>query len=50
MGAYAFYFRGGSTSATVQKKPPQEKSPLDPEKFIDFKLKKVEQYNHNTSK
>jgi len=25
-------------------------SPLDPEKFIDFKLKKVEPYNHNTAK
>ncbi|KAF9270869.1 cytochrome-b5 reductase [Marasmius fiardii PR-910] len=30
-------------------KPKQEKSPLDPEKFIDFKLKKVIPYNHNTS-
>jgi cytochrome-b5 reductase len=29
--------------------PKQEKSPLDPEKFIDFKLKKVVPYNHNTS-
>ncbi|KAJ7597659.1 NADH-cytochrome b5 reductase [Mycena floridula] len=25
-------------------------SPLDPEKFVDFKLKKVEPYNHNTAK
>ncbi|KAG7099905.1 hypothetical protein E1B28_001704 [Marasmius oreades] len=30
-------------------KPKQEKSPLNPEKFIDFKLKKVIPYNHNTS-
>ncbi|KLO16146.1 cytochrome-b5 reductase [Schizopora paradoxa] len=50
LGAYTYYFRGGAPAATVQKKPPQEKSPLDPEKFIDFKLKKVEPYNHNTSK
>jgi cytochrome-b5 reductase len=31
-------------------KPKQLKSPLDPEKFVDFKLKKVEPYNHNTSR
>lgn len=28
----------------------QEKSPFDPEKFINFKLKQVIPYNHNTSK
>lgn len=28
----------------------QEKSPLDPENFVDFKLKRVVPYNHNTSK
>jgi len=52
LGAYAYFFRGGatSTSTAVQKKPPQEKSPLDPENFVDFKLKKVEPYNHNTAK
>ncbi|KAH8835084.1 cytochrome-b5 reductase [Flagelloscypha sp. PMI_526] len=27
----------------------QEKSPLDPDNFVDFKLKKVIPYNHNTS-
>ena len=27
----------------------QEKSPLDPENFVDFKLKKIVPYNHNTS-
>ncbi|KDR85519.1 hypothetical protein GALMADRAFT_234435 [Galerina marginata CBS 339.88] len=31
-------------------KPKQEKSPLDPQDFIDFKLKKVVPYNHNSSK
>jgi hypothetical protein len=28
----------------------QEKSPLDPENFVDFKLKKIVPYNHNTAK
>ena len=30
-------------------KPKQEKSPFDPQNFIDFKLKKVQPYNHNSS-
>jgi len=30
--------------------PKQEKSPLDPENFVNFKLKKVVPYNDNTSK
>ena len=30
-------------------KPKQEKSPFDPKNFIDFKLKKVLPYNHNSS-
>ncbi|KAF9056048.1 NADH-cytochrome b5 reductase [Panaeolus papilionaceus] len=34
---------------TVPVKPKQEKSPLDPENFIDFKLKKVIPYNHNSA-
>lgn len=29
--------------------PKQEKSPLDPDNFVDFKLKKVIPYNHNSS-
>ncbi|KAG6884781.1 hypothetical protein C0993_008342 [Termitomyces sp. T159_Od127] len=29
--------------------PAQEKSPFDPQNFVDFKLKKVIPYNHNTS-
>jgi len=32
------------------QKPKQLKSPLDPGNFVDFKLKKVEPYNHNTSR
>jgi cytochrome-b5 reductase len=27
----------------------QERSPLDPENFVNFKLKKIVPYNHNTS-
>ncbi|KAG5643508.1 hypothetical protein DXG03_000749 [Asterophora parasitica] len=34
---------------TTKTAPKQEKSPLDPENFIDFKLKKIVPYNHNTS-
>ncbi|KAF5312184.1 hypothetical protein D9619_002747 [Psilocybe cf. subviscida] len=30
-------------------KPKQEKSPLDPQNFVDFKLKKIIPYNHNSS-
>ncbi|KAG6853536.1 hypothetical protein C0991_003393 [Blastosporella zonata] len=33
----------------VKPEPAQEKSPLDPQNFVDFKLKKVIPYNHNTS-
>ncbi|KAI0789400.1 cytochrome-b5 reductase [Abortiporus biennis] len=39
-----------SQSETVVPKKVQEKSPLDPNNFVDFKLKKVEDYNHNTAK
>jgi len=34
----------------LDKTTVQTKSPLDPQNFVDFKLKRVEQYNHNTSK
>ncbi|TFK68237.1 cytochrome-b5 reductase [Pluteus cervinus] len=39
-----FYLLGAGAAV------PQTKSPLDPEKFVDFKLKKIVPYNHNTSK
>jgi cytochrome-b5 reductase len=45
MGGY-WYLESNKKTLAVK----QEKSPLDPENFIDFKLKKVERYNHNTSK
>ena len=44
LGAYTYL------EFTATPKKIQEKSPLDPEKFIDFKLKRVEPYNHNTAK
>ena len=34
----------------VAPKKVQEKSPLDPNNFVEFKLKKVEPYNHNSAK
>lgn len=37
-------------AAPVKPKKVQEKSPLDPQNFVDFKLKRVEPYNHNTAK
>ncbi|KAJ8084823.1 hypothetical protein AAF712_011652 [Marasmius tenuissimus] len=40
---------GGYWYLDSGSKPKQEKSPLDPENWIDFKLKKVVPYNHNTS-
>ncbi|KAI5898869.1 ferredoxin reductase-like protein [Schizophyllum commune H4-8] len=45
-GAGAYYTLYREDAAPV---PKQEKSPLDPDNFIDFKLKKVIPYNHNTS-
>ena len=51
-GFGAYYALGGAYSNDVPKafKKAQEKSPLDPKEFKDFKLKKVEPYNHNTAK
>ncbi|KIL71403.1 hypothetical protein M378DRAFT_114509 [Amanita muscaria Koide BX008] len=44
IGGY-WYLENRSTHAEVK----QEKSPLDPENFKDFKLKRIIPYNHNTS-
>ncbi|KAG6878959.1 hypothetical protein C0992_006314 [Termitomyces sp. T32_za158] len=43
LGAYIYIDRAGKTQHI------QEKSPFDPQNFVDFKLKKVIPYNHNTS-
>lgn len=49
-----FLFLGiGTVSAAaylyINLRPKQEKSPFDPQNFIDFKLKKIIPYNHNTA-
>ncbi|KAH8119746.1 cytochrome-b5 reductase [Phellopilus nigrolimitatus] len=49
LGAYA-YLQSGAKAAAVETKHVQTKSPLDPNAFVDFKLKEVIPYNHNTSK
>jgi len=47
LGAYAYF---NSATPAVQAVKLKETSPLDPSKFIDLELKKVEHYNHNTAK
>lgn len=47
-GMAGYWYLDYQTKASAKLK--QEKSPLDPENFLDFKLKKIEPYNHNTSK
>jgi cytochrome-b5 reductase len=39
-----------SPAASSPTKKKQEKSALDPERFLDLKLKAVEPYNHNTAR
>jgi cytochrome-b5 reductase len=43
LGTYVYMEYGSKVAA-------QKKSPLDPDNFVDFKLRKIEPYNHNTSK
>lgn len=47
LGAYAYL---NSATPTVQAVKLKETSPLDPANFVDFELKRVEHYNHNTAK
>ena len=58
-GLAAYFYIGGSlapftsttSTASNPTKPNQEKkSALDPERFLDLKLKSIEPYNHNTSR
>lgn len=44
------YFYINTSAAGVKPLKIQEKSPLDPKEWINFPLKRVEPYNHNTSK
>ncbi|CAL1693867.1 unnamed protein product [Somion occarium] len=48
VGLAAYLYLEKGAPAAVKKV--QEKSPLDPDRFVNFKLKKVEPYNHNTAK
>lgn len=50
-GGYYYYFHVLNSGADVPvvTRRQQEKSPLDPEQFLDFRLKKVIPYNHNSS-
>jgi len=47
LGAYVYTSFGSQDIKTAKK---DLKSPLDPSKYIDLKLKRVEPYNHNTAK
>jgi cytochrome-b5 reductase len=56
IGLAGYVYLGGSptpfspASVSSPTKPKQEKSALDPERFLDLKLKAVLPYNHNTSR
>ncbi|KAJ3479103.1 hypothetical protein NLI96_g9288 [Meripilus lineatus] len=50
VGLASYVYLEYSDKPPVAVKKVQEKSPFDPENFVDFKLKKIEDYNHNTSK
>jgi cytochrome-b5 reductase len=52
-GLAAYFYLGGYPAPFSTSKPPaakDQKSALDPERFLDLKLKSVEPYNHNTSR
>ena len=53
VGLATYVYLGGSAasfSTTPTKPQPEKKSALDPERFLDLKLKAIEPYNHNTSR
>ncbi|KAI0031035.1 cytochrome-b5 reductase [Vararia minispora EC-137] len=52
LGFGAYFLLGGPTESKLPRfmRKEQEHSPLDPKEFKDFKLKRVEPYNHNTSR
>ena len=49
LGLYV-YMEWGHKQDTNLRSAPQLESPLNPKEFLDFKLKRIEPYNHNTSK
>ncbi|THH27932.1 hypothetical protein EUX98_g6261 [Antrodiella citrinella] len=50
VGLAAYLYLDSATKEGPKPKRVQEKSPLDPQNFVEFKLKKVEPFNHNTAK
>jgi cytochrome-b5 reductase len=48
-GAYA-YLDGFGVAPAVKAVKLKETSPLDPANFVEFELKRVEPYSHNTAK
>ncbi|KAF9645440.1 cytochrome-b5 reductase [Thelephora ganbajun] len=48
LGAYA-YLNSLNPTPTAQTVKLKETSPLDPTKFVDFELKRVDPYSHNTA-
>ncbi|KAI9510776.1 hypothetical protein F5148DRAFT_508753 [Russula earlei] len=53
-GLATYLYLGGSpspfSSSPTKTKPKQDKSALDPERFLDLKLKAIEPYNYNTAR
>ncbi|OSX66774.1 hypothetical protein POSPLADRAFT_1030047 [Postia placenta MAD-698-R-SB12] len=50
LAAYIYLDSRSKPAAAAQPAKKQEKSPLNPDAFVDFPLKRVEPYNHNTAK
>ncbi|KAH7927252.1 ferredoxin reductase-like protein [Leucogyrophana mollusca] len=50
LGTYVYLGFGKEEPKAAKTATKDLKSPLDPQNFVNFKLKKVEPYNHNTAK
>ncbi|CDO68486.1 hypothetical protein BN946_scf184499.g11 [Trametes cinnabarina] len=50
LAGYIYLDRSSKADPAPAKPKISDKSALDPQNFVDFKLKKVEPYNHNTAK
>lgn len=49
-GLAGYLYLDRSSSAVPVKPTISDKAALDPQNFLDFKLKKIEPYNYNTAK